>query len=123
MLVLVGAGGVLAAGLLLLYVKKVRHPAVLFLVGVVLVTGAILFPEPTLLVAQVAALGAALVVMAVTLERQLRSRRRVPLVVRAGSSSIHDPASTRTHLRTLSAPAEPEPASHLPQATAPQGES
>ena len=98
-LVLVGAGSVLAVGLLLLYFPGLRHPSLLFVAGVLLAAGALMFPEPALLLAQAAFVGAALAVSAVVLERYLRRRRHGPLVVRSGSSSIVEPGSTRAHQR------------------------
>jgi hypothetical protein len=122
-LVLAGAGGVLAVGLLLLYLPVLRHPALLFIVGVSLLAGAMLFPEPTVLIAQLAAVGAVLAVMAVMLERFLQSRRRSPLVMRTGPSSIVDPGSTKAHLRPQPSAAGNEPVALIPQATASHGES
>jgi hypothetical protein len=122
-LVMAGAGSVLAAGLLLLYLPALRHPALLFVGGVVLAAGAILFPEPALLIAQVAAMGAALVMVAAFLEHYLKSRRSTPLLVRSSPSSISEPGSTRTHLRAQPGVPGAEPAPLIPEAAASPGES
>ena len=89
----------MTAGLLLLNFKSLRHPAVLFAAGVFLFAAAALYPEIAILVAQIAALGAVLVALSALLARYLNSRRRSPLVIRTGPSSVHEPGSTKTHLR------------------------
>ncbi len=121
-LIVLTAGGVLAAGLLLLYFKSLRHPALLFVAGLVLVAGALAFPEMAVLLAQVAALGAVLVLLAAILERYFSSRRRSPLVIRTTPSSVLEPGSTRTHLRVQASSSSGEPIPRIPQATASSGE-
>ena len=76
-----------------------RRPDLLFALGIAMVAGAVIFPEPALLVVQASALGAGLVGMAVLLDRYVKSRRGVSLVVRSGSSSIIELGSTKTHGR------------------------
>jgi hypothetical protein len=118
-----GAGSVLAVGLLLLYLPALRHPALLFVVGVVLAAGALTFPEPALLIAQAAAMGAALVMIAAFLDHYLKSRRSAPLLVRSSPSSISEPGSTRTHLRAQPGVPGAEPTPLIPEAAATPGES
>jgi hypothetical protein len=122
-LVMAGAGSVLAVGLLLLYLPALRHPAMLFVVGVVLAAGALTFPEPALLIAQAAAMGAALVMIAAFLDHYLKSRRSAPLLVRSSPSSISEPGSTRTHLRAQPGVPGAEPTPLIPEAAATPGES
>lgn len=103
LLVLIGSGTVLGLGLALLYLPKLRRPALLWLGGIVLAVAAMICPELALLVAQAALLGAALVLLALALHRFVHHRQSQSFVVRAGPSSISDPGSTRTHLRTTPA--------------------
>jgi hypothetical protein len=122
-LVLFAAGGALIVGLSLLYFRALRRPDLLFALGIVLIAGAVLFPEPALLVAQASALGAGLVGMAVLLDRYIKSRRGVSLMVRSGSSSIVELGSTKTHGRPAAPAASAEPGALVPQATAAEGKS
>lgn len=94
----------------------------MFVAGLVLVAGALAFPEMAVLLAQVAALGAVLVLLAAILERYFSSRRRSPLVIRTTPSSVLEPGSTRTHLRVQASSSSGEPIPRIPQATASSGE-
>jgi len=123
LLILTISGGVLAAGLLLMYLKPLRHPTLLFGAGIVLATFALLYPEPAVLMGQVAALGAGLVLISLSLERLLAARRRPPLVVRSTPSGIHEPGSTRTHLRSQSSPGAIEGGTLVSQSTGTAGDS
>ena len=93
------AGGVLLIGLLLLNFSVLRHPATLFVAGILLMATALSYPDLSLVLAQVAAVGACLILLAAALERYLHARRRSPLVIRTTPSSVLEPGSTRTHLR------------------------
>jgi hypothetical protein len=85
-IVLCASGAALAIGLLLIYVPALRRSGVLFSGGLVLLAASVIYPEPTLLVAQAATLGLALTLLAGLLKRLLsRSGRRG--VVISGSSS------------------------------------
>ena len=63
-LVLWASGGVLAIGLLLIYIPRIRHPATLFAAGVALAAAGWIAPEPALILAQAAAAGLALAILA-----------------------------------------------------------
>jgi hypothetical protein len=68
-LVLGASGLVLVAGLVLIYVPAVRHPAALLAAAVLLGAAAIRYPEPALLASQAASLGAVLAILAAWLRR------------------------------------------------------
>lgn len=94
-LVLGSSGLLLTAGLLSLYFPWLRRSAPLFVFGLAILAAAALNPDLALLAAQAAVVGAALVALAVVLERKLGRRRQV--VLRGGSSSIVARSSTHTH--------------------------
>jgi hypothetical protein len=122
-LVAAAAGTVLTAGLLLLNFKSLRHPAALFIVGILLLAAAAMFPEVAMLIAQVAALGAVLAGLSALLARYLNSRHRSPLVIRTGPSSVHEPGSTKTHLRVQASSSSGQSVPRIPQASASPGDS
>ena len=122
-LVVLAAGSVLATGLLLLYFKSLRHPALLFVAGLALAAGALAYPEMAILLVQVTALGAALVLLAALLERL----PLFPAAIAAGDS--YHPSSVRSNpvrrapiygVQASSSSGEPIP--RIPQATASSGE-
>jgi hypothetical protein len=94
-IVLWASGIALLAGLLLIHIPAVRHPAVLLALGVGLLAAGLVAPEPTLLFAQAAILGLVLTLTAGLLERGLGGRRRLP-VRREPSSAVLEVASTHT---------------------------
>ena len=79
------SGTALLAGLLLLYVPALRHPAVLLVVAVAVLAGGLFDLEPALQVAQVAVVGVALLLVSRVL-RWLLSRRRTQRAVLHGTS-------------------------------------
>ena len=89
-LILIASGFVLAVGLLFLYWPVLRHPLVIVAMGVVLATLALIQPPLAILIAQTAALGTALLLVACGLE-WLYTRRRVerPAPPTAGSTAPH----------------------------------
>lgn len=105
LLVLIGSGLVLLAGLTLIYLPALRHPALLFALSLAALAGAMIYPQVTLLWLQAAAAGALLTAVAGVLERRVARRRRRETYVRGSSSSIVSRSSTRTHPRHSAAPA------------------
>ncbi len=87
------SGAVLLVGLALLYLPAVRHRGVLFVIALALIALAALFPDSSLVIAQAAALGMALMVGASLLQNELSRRRRRAVFVRSGGSSIIEPPS------------------------------
>ena len=85
-LVMVVSGLILLVGLVLIYIPAVRHPSLLFVVGVVLTASAVSWPEIVLLVVQAALLGGGLVGLARLLQWTLfwRLRDGPRLLGRAG---------------------------------------
>jgi len=94
-IVLIASGAALVAGLLLIYVPVSRHPATLLVATVVLMCVGMLYPEPTLLVAQAALLGLALTLLAGLLERSMARRRR-GILPNGLSGSVLESGSTQT---------------------------
>ncbi|MFV1964083.1 MAG: hypothetical protein ACC628_01575 [Pirellulaceae bacterium] len=87
---LVVSGVALAIGLLLIYYPMLRHPASLFVGGVVFLSVGLLYPDPAVLAAQAAALGIALVLVARLLEWMIARRRHRRSIVRGASYSAPD---------------------------------
>jgi hypothetical protein len=114
-LILLGSGGALLCGLLLLYVRPLRHPAALLIycVGLGVLIG--LWPQAAAIVAQTVLLGLLLVVLAVMLRRGLLRHAPARPVVRTSASSVFDRGSTQTqkHIRP------PLSGSHSSTATVP----
>jgi hypothetical protein len=84
------SGCALAIGLLLIYFPRLRHPAVLFVGGLVLVSVGLVYPDPVVLAAQTAALGIALVLVARILEWMMARRRQRRSIVRGASYPVSD---------------------------------
>lgn len=101
-IVLIASGGALIAGLLLIYVPASRHPGTLFAAGIGLLCAGLLFPEPTLLVAQAAILGLVLTLVAGLLQHSVARRRRT--ILPEISSSILEKGSTQTQYQPPTAP-------------------
>ena len=94
--IVLGASGLaLVAGLVLIYVPAGRHPGTLFVAAVVLACVGLLYPAPTLLVAQAASLGLGLTLLAGLLERSVARRRATPLAWGGGSSVESDSTLTQ----------------------------
>ena len=74
-LVLAISGTILVAGLLLIYLSVLRHPAALLLVGAAVLTVGWVFPEPVVLAVQASLLGLMLVLVARVLQWSLSERR------------------------------------------------
>jgi len=87
-ILLISSGIVLVVGLSLLYIRIVRHPAALMLFGVILLTIGIAAPGPTLVIAQAASAGVALVCLAQLLRHLLGPRPLAPLASAGRSATI-----------------------------------
>ena len=83
-------------GLLLIYVPIVRHPFSLLVLSLVLLSLAMIYPEPAVMIAQASGLGLALTLMAGLLERSM-ARRRKKLLLKEPSKVIRDLSSSRIH--------------------------
>jgi hypothetical protein len=93
-IVLSCSGLALAVGLMLIYLPAVRHPAVLMAGSTVLLVLVILYPGPAVLLAQAAAVGIGLAILAGFLDRGFGGRRR-RVVKRETSSSVLERGSTQ----------------------------
>jgi len=89
-LTLVFSLAVLVGGLCLIYFSWSRHPASLLIVGVLIVAMGFVFPEPTILAAQAAALGIPFVLLARFLHRNASRRRMIPTTASGSSISMVD---------------------------------
>ncbi len=95
-IVLWASGAALVAGLVLIYLPVVRHPATLLAACIGIVAAGFVAPEPTLLFAQAASLGLVLALLAGLFERRVVARHR-RFVPRAESPSrLAELGSTRT---------------------------
>lgn len=118
-IVLFASGGVLVLGLLAIYVPAFRHPVVLLTAAAVLAYAGLVYPEPTLMLAQAASLGLGLALLAGLLERLSRRYTGVPVppeappsMMEKKSTQIYRPAPAAGNLAsTESGPASPPPAS------------
>src|SRR5690606_28900693 len=102
-----------AYGLLLIYVRALRSPTALFLTGVLLVALAAWQTSSSLLFLQAAALGLAMVALAMLLELFQARRRSSPRIVRSAGSSIVNSRTASTSIRTP-APIAPASTESLP---------
>ena len=87
-LVLIPAGIVLLGGILLIYIPKLRRTEVLFMLAVLLLAFGWIYPEPAVILVQMALLGVVLVLLVVLMRRLLIARlpRRYVVERTSGSS-------------------------------------
>jgi hypothetical protein len=111
-IVLMASGVVLILGLVMIYVPATRNPAALLALAVLLLAVGVLYPEPTLLLAQAASLGLVLAVVAAILRRSLSRRPTSPyrepsqvIVERGSTQPFHQLPSAGNQASTGSAPA------------------
>ena len=90
---LIGAGTILAMGLALLYVPLLRRPGVMLVWAIGLLAVGVIYPQPTLILAQAGALGLILVLFAMVLKHLLKSRS-VSIV------EVTSPVGSSARLRT-----------------------
>lgn len=97
LIVLISSGLVLLGGFLLIYMPVTRHPGSLLVLGVVLGSFGVVYPEPMLLGLQASSIGVILVGLTAILKRRV-SRPRLPTpipIAESGGSSILDRDSTQ----------------------------
>lgn len=94
--VLAASGLVLLVSLAGVYLPAVRRPAVLIAATLAVAAAAAIYPQAALLLAEAAALGILLAVLALGLKYWLATRRTPTRVIRSGPSSILERGSTRT---------------------------
>ncbi len=97
-IVALASGAALMLGLLLIYVPLVRHPFSLLAAGLVLLSLAMIYPEPAAMIAQASGLGLALTLLAGMLERSM-ARRRKKTAFKASSKAIKELSSSRRLLQ------------------------
>ena len=97
LIVTVASGAALVLGLLLIYVPIVRHPFSLLVISLVLLSLAMIYPEPAAMIAQASGLGLALTLMAGILERSMAQRRKM-FAFKESSKTIKELTSSRTRL-------------------------
>jgi hypothetical protein len=91
---LVVAGAVLAMGLLAIYLRPLRHPAVLFVVGVAVAALAAYSPDAAWRISQSAAIGLGLVAVAALFRASVSRRRQGRVVLQASPSASRAPVTT-----------------------------
>ena len=91
------SGSVLVVGLLLVYVPACRHPAALLVPSAVLLSAALVYPEPALLMAQVVGLGLVLVLVAGFVHWSLLRRHGNGGVIHGSSASSFERYSTQLY--------------------------
>jgi hypothetical protein len=94
-IVLWASGAALMIGLLLIYVPKTRHPAILLVLALGLISVGVIAPEPMLLLAQSAGLGMVLSLLAGLLDRG-GTRQRVPMPISEITNIPMELGSTHT---------------------------
>jgi hypothetical protein len=97
LIVAIASGAALVLGLLLIYVPIVRHPFSLLVISIVLLSLAMIYPEPAVMIAQASGLGLALTLLAGMLER-IMARRRKKFVFKGSSKMSKELTSSRTRL-------------------------
>ena len=97
LIVAIASGAALVLGLLLIYVPIVRHPFSLLVISLVLLSLAMIYPEPAAMIAQASGLGLALTLLAGMLERSM-ARRRKKFAFKESSKTIKELTSSRTRL-------------------------
>jgi hypothetical protein len=107
MLVFGSSLAVLILGLTLLYLPAARHPAGLLVLALMAAAGAVVYPSPTLLLAQASLLGGMLALAAAWLHRVLTKRRLA--AVRETQSSILDRGSSLSSRRAVALAGSPPP--------------
>ncbi|MGA2799338.1 MAG: hypothetical protein ABSE63_17285 [Thermoguttaceae bacterium] len=97
LIVAIASGAALVLGLLLIYAPIVRHPFSLLVISLVLLSLAMIYPEPAAMIAQASGLGLALTLLAGMLERSM-ARRRKKFAFKESSKKIKELSSSRTRL-------------------------
>lgn len=92
------SGCTLAVGLLLIRFSALRHPAMVFSAGVVLLAAGMIYPDPAILAAQAGACGLVLLLLARLLEWAM-VRRRQPLAVARAAAYPGPESKTGESLR------------------------
>jgi hypothetical protein len=98
LIVSIASGAALILGLILIYVPVARHPFSLLVLSLVLLSLAMIYPEPSVMIAQASGLGLALTLMAGLLERSM-ARRHKRVSFKEPSKVIRDLSSSRIHQR------------------------
>jgi hypothetical protein len=106
-LVLFASLPVLACGLILIYFSAARHPAVLFVLAVLLAGASFAAPRSALLLAQASALGLALAGVAALLARMLPRITPAAIPVRESSQSLRERSATERYQRPHSGSSRP----------------
>ncbi len=94
-IVAIASGAALVLGLLLIYAPMVRHPFSLLVVSLGLLSLAMIYPEPAVMIAQASGLGLALTLLAGMLERSA-ARRRKRFAFKEPSKAIKELTSSRS---------------------------
>jgi hypothetical protein len=101
-LVLFASLPLLVCGLILIYFPPARHPAVLFVLAVLVGAASFLAPQSALLLAQASALGLALVGLAALLARMLPRTASATVPVHGSSQAVRERTVTELYQRAPS---------------------
>lgn len=78
-IVLLSSGGALLVGLLLVYLPSLRHPVTLLALAFGLLIAGMIYPEPTILLAQTSSIGLILAILTGLFVRLFPQPRRIPM--------------------------------------------
>lgn len=117
LLVIVPAGLVLLIGILLIYLPKLRRAEVLFALAVALLALSWIYPEPGIIMAQMAVLGVVLVLLVVFLRRRLIAQGPKRFVVERTSGSSARYQTTDFYREPERHPQRPSSVAASPQAS------
>jgi hypothetical protein len=109
-LVLYASLPLLVCGLVLIYFPATRHPAVLFVLAVLVGAASFLAPRSALVLAQASTLGLALVGVAALLSRMLPRRPTTIIPVRGSSQAVRERTVTELYHRAPPSPSPPSTA-------------
>lgn len=101
LIVLAASLPALLAGLILVYLPATRHPGVLFVAGLALLTGGLIYPELAFLLGQAAVVGLVLALVAQVLGWVVGRRREGRSVIRGSSMTSLDSQVTESRAAKL----------------------
>jgi hypothetical protein len=98
-LVFISSFAVLAIGLTFIYFPVIRHPAAILVLALLVVAGAVISPEATLIIVQSSLLGAILVIVAAYLARRALNSQPAVQPSRGSSFAMLDRSTTAVFKR------------------------
>jgi len=114
-ILLVAAVTVFVVGLLLIYVPSLRHPASLLMLCVIVGVVGLLFPHPTIQLAQLSAIGLLFVLLTFALKWLLARSRTGPAILHGTSLSSVESVTTETMLAPVEGSSHTSTKALIPQ--------